>query len=148
MRIDEIELEDSDFYDKIQSDFLSRVWIHFAALFERENIRATFEPTLGLFTQENCIRSACLYLHSMPMYNLCIFCIVIINVIFLALDNPFNSPERDSVIFIADLVVAVIFCLDMITKIIAFGLVLPGAVDVATELRPSDVNLRDRKSVV
>lgn len=132
-RFDDHEMTDTDFYDKMAINLCERFVSLIGRLFELERFKASSEPSLYIFAIDNPIRRCCLWLHALPLYNLFVFFAVVINVVFLFLDNPSIGDSLSQLINIADVFVAVVFCIDLCSKIIAFGFLWPDAFTVATE---------------
>ncbi|DAZ92554.1 TPA: hypothetical protein N0F65_012784 [Lagenidium giganteum] len=84
------------------------------------------DNSLFLLSKKNRFRRWCTALVANPVFDSCILMLITLSSLSLALDNPLNDPEGQLASFLStmDSVFTVIFLLEMIMKIIAYGLVM------------------------
>lgn len=80
-------------------------------------------------TTSNVFRRKCINILKSPLFEAFILFSIIVNSIFVALDNPLHRDEErlQLVIYISDVIFAFIFTAEMIIKVTAFGFVNNGA---------------------
>lgn len=84
------------------------------------------EVTLGIFKTTNPIRKFCVGLISNPNFDRFVLVLIFISSITLAIENPLLNPESQLSISldVIDIILTVLFTIEMIIKIIALGLVM------------------------
>lgn len=90
--------------------------------------------SLYIFSPTNPLRRACLYLIGLPFFHGVLFFCIIANVVFLAFDNPGQTKQWNETMFVADIIFACIFTLELMIKVVAIGAIYPKKDDDITRL--------------
>ena len=85
-----------------------------------------YGTSLNLFSQTNKFRSFCFSVVTSAKFDWFIISIIGVSSVQLALENPLNDPDStlEEALFYIDLVTTLIFTLEALAKIVAFGFLM------------------------
>ena len=90
---------------------------------------AILGKSLFLFSSQNKFREMVFNLVNWKHFDAIIILVILVSGIQLALENPLNGPDSKLVnsLYYLDMVTTIIFCLEMLLKIISYGFLFNGS---------------------
>ena len=106
------------------SSIVKRLWLVVLSWFRSTPVIA-IDSSLFCLSPTNPLRRLCMYLVGTPFFNAVLLACISANVIFLAFDRPGLDDTARAVFQISDIVFAVVFAVELVIKVVAFGAIYP-----------------------